>query len=143
MEDDIQIVNTISPQDYTTLRNSAGWKPMSERQTVSELIGSARIFCAKENGKVIGVARVVGNGYYMWISDVIVLPEFQGKQIGKRLVDCVIRYTKESLYPGEECMLYLMSVEGKENFYERMGFTRRPHGTWGAGMCMKLEGQQK
>lgn len=140
MQDDIQLSNIITPQEYKQLRASAGWSPLSERQVVSELIGSKYILTAKLDGKTVGMAKLVGNAYYMLISDVIVHPDYQGKQIGKRLVEGIIQYAKDSLLPGEECMLYLMSVEGKEPFYEKLGFIRRPHGAWGSGMSIKLKG---
>ena len=76
----------------------------------------------------------------MYISDVIVLPEYQGKGIGRRLVEYLISKAKESLSPEDFIKINLMAAHGKSGFYEKLGFTIRTEET-GWGMCLSINGK--
>ena len=49
-------------------------------------------YIAREDGKVLGV--ITGHSYYseVHISDLIVIEEFRGRDIGSMLIDTVIKY---------------------------------------------------
>ena len=55
--------------------------------------------------------------------DVIVLPEYQGRGIGKELMKHVTEYI-DSLSRDGGVFVNLMSAQGREGFYERFGFER-------------------
>jgi ribosomal protein S18 acetylase RimI-like enzyme len=81
------------------------------------------------------MGRVIGDGgmvYY--IQDLIVLPEFQGQEIGSKMMDKIMAYI--SAHASHNTIIGLMSAVGKERFYERYGFTTRPTEKYGAGMTM-------
>lgn len=46
---------------------------------------------------------------------------------------------KEASLPGTGVSLCLMCAKGKEGFYEKLGFFRRPCEWEGAGMEMEIE----
>ena len=95
---------------------------------------------ALKDNEYIGMARLIGDAAIYWcIVDVWVLPEYQGKGIGSEMVKRLIRYVKENSIPGTSISLFLMSAKGKEGFYEKLGFLRRPHGWEGAGMEMEID----
>ena len=68
--------------------------------------------------EVVGCGRVIGDGgIYFYIQDVIVLPEFQGKGIGKRIMNAIMDYLKT--YAPSGAFVYLMAAKGVSRFYER------------------------
>lgn len=73
-------------------------------------------------------------GYVVIITDVIILPEYQGSGIGKCLMQDMMNYIHTNLKEGQSVLINLMAAKDKELFYERFGFEQRPTGTLGAGM---------
>lgn len=80
--------------------------------------GSQVTVFAFDDSKMIGCARAISDGVKQAaIYDVALLPEYQGKGIGRILVESLM----EKL-PG--CNFILYSNLGKESFYEKMGYRR-------------------
>lgn len=75
--------------------------------------------------KLIGTARVLTDGaYYATLWDVIVDPDYQNHGVGRALVERAVEQ-----YVGRGfAFIALFSAEGKEGFYERLGFGPRPRG---------------
>lgn len=83
----------------------------------------------------VGMGRIIGdNRIAFFIKDVVVVPEMQGKGIGtlimRSLFDYISKHACKNAYIG------LMSTPGKEGFYEKFGFIRRPNDQYGAGMVL-------
>jgi len=68
-----------------------------------------------------------------------VLPEYQGKGIGRNMVSKLLQYIKDSSIKGTSVSVFLMCAQGKEGFYEKMGFHCRPHEYEGSGMEMEID----
>lgn len=62
------------------------------------------------------------------------LPEYQGKGIGKKLMDKIMGYFDRRGI--RDAMIGLMAAKGKEGFYKKYGFMTRPNKKHGAGMCI-------
>jgi GNAT superfamily N-acetyltransferase len=124
-----------SPADYNRLRVAVGWKPYREQVIADSLPNSLYCLCALIDGRTVGMARIIGDGgmvYY--IQDVIVLPEYQGRGIGARMMAMIMDYLRA--HSHQNTIIGLMSATGKEAFYEKYGFTRRPNEKLGAGMTL-------
>ena len=135
----ITYINKISVEDYNALRTSAGWTAINAEQALAGLNGSAFVIAANDGEKTVGVARLVWDGgYAALIKDVLVLPEYQGKGIGKHMMEQIISYLKEQMKPGWGIAIDLMAAIGKEGFYEKFGFVSRPRSNRGAGMDVWL-----
>ncbi len=77
---------------------------------------------AFDNDKLIGFGRAISDGVYQAaIYDVAVLPEYQGKKIGARIIDSIVR-----LIP--KCNFILYASPGKEIFYEKQNFKKMKTG---------------
>lgn len=77
---------------------------------------------AWDGSRLIGTARVITDGaYYATIWDVIVDPEYQGRGIGRALMQ---RAVDPFLGRGFS-FIALFAAEGKESFYEDLGFRPR------------------
>ena len=75
------------------------------------------------------MGRLVGDGAMYWyLQEIIVLPEYQGKGIGKSIVNRLIEHIKSEAEPGTKIEIGLTAVKGKEPFYEKFGFSVCPTG---------------
>lgn len=122
-----------SAAGYNRLRRDAGWVEVDPDAAEAALPRSCYAVCAFVGDDLVGAARVVGDGgLCFYVQDVIVLRSHQGRGIGAGLMERVMAFLDErsvaNTYVG------LMSAVGKEGFYERYGFTRRPTAALGCGM---------
>ena len=132
---EIKYINHISVSDYNCLRKTVGWHEIEEKQALTGIQNSAFLISAVHDDKTIGLARVVGDGgYVIIIVDVIVLPEYQGKGIGKTMMQKVMEYINNSMQEEQFVFVNLMAAKGRESFYSQFGFETRPNEKLGAGM---------
>jgi GNAT superfamily N-acetyltransferase len=133
--------NKISVDEFNSLRESVGWTKIENNPTLKSITNALCIITAIIDGKTIGLTRVCGDGgYTIFITDVIVLPEYQGKGIGKKLMVEAINFIKRDfLQIGQSVFINLMSAKGKETFYKKFGFEERPNDKAGAGMAQWLK----
>ena len=131
--------NQLTVSDFSHLFQSAGWGCPCEKMIQVSLEKSYATFSVEEDGKVIGMARLLGDGgMAFYLKDFVILPEFQGQGIGKALLEYVENFIKNELEDGWTTCLELMSAKGKEEFYKKRGFEERPTETGGAGMHKML-----
>ena len=133
---DVIYINTLSVTDYNMLREAAGWGSIKANRAQTGLDNSAFLISAKHtDGRCIGMARVVSDGgYVVYISDVVVLPEFQGRGIGTKMMQLVMEYINSTVEDDFTVMVILVSAKGRESFYNQFGFITRPSEKYGAGM---------
>jgi GNAT superfamily N-acetyltransferase len=135
MEEIILAEEYPTPEEYIELRKMVGWSIPDRAAIAPSLRNSHYCVCARAQGKIVGMARIIGDGgmvYY--IQDVIVDPSRQGEGIGKLLMNRVMEYVRR--HAVEHTIVGLMAARGKEEFYERYGFMRRPNEKFGAGMTI-------
>lgn len=124
--------------EYRALRDAMGWGKLTDAQAGRGLENSACIVAARDGEQAVGMARLLFDyGYVAYLADVIVLPEYQGMGIGRAMLERIFAFLKENTWEGEYLMCGLHAAEGKEAFYERFGFVRRPCEGMGAGMVLK------
>ena len=137
----------LSVAEYLRLRESVGWKKLTERQ--AELALENCIYCISAyddtsdqpggSRKLIGMGRIVGDGAVIcYIQDLIVLPEYHRMGVGSMLIKQLKRYVTSLSADGEEMMLALMCAKGREDFYKKHGFIPRPTDSLGPGMIIYL-----
>lgn len=82
---------------------------------------------------MIGFGRAISDGVYQAaIYDVAILPEYQGKGIGRRIVDNIVKRLPQ-------CNFILYASPGKETFYEKMNFRKMKTGM---ALFLNAEGMQ-
>ena len=136
------VYNEIKPftDDYIRLRKKVGFFDLTKEQAHKSLNNALKVFCAYDDERLVGMGRLIGDGALIcYIQDVMVDPDYQGLGIGKRLVTMLIESAREMVSPGTQMYLGLMSVKGTEDFYEKMGFVRRPNETFGPGLTIVLK----
>lgn len=125
----------MSGQEYNELRLAVGWNPITGRQADSGLQHTTFLCVARDNDRIVGMGRVLFDfGYTAYIGDVLVRPEYQGQGIGSRIVRRLMEQTMNEAANGERVMFILGAAKGKEAFYEKLGFEKRPNDMSGLGM---------
>lgn len=106
--------------DAAALFAQVGWKPRHADELRLAFSRSVAQAFAFDDGRLIGLARAVGDGvYYAQLVDVLVHPDFHRRGVGTRLVEHVqARLT----YP---LMLTLTAAPDVRAFYERLGWRRQ------------------
>ena len=137
------VENQLNVEDFKALFEEAGWGTPCEKMFEVSLKKSYATFSVLDGDKVIGCARLLGDGAMaFFVKDVIIKSEFRGKGIGKMLMTYIEDFIKCQIEPGCWTCVELMSAGGKDSFYEKLGFERRPTETRGAGM-MKMVGREE
>ncbi len=126
--------NDLTYTEYLDLRESVGWNNFCEEQAVEALKNSRYIVVVHEEDKAIGMGRLIGDGMYYTIVDIVVIPEYQGKGIGTEIINRILYYVDINAPKGARISIQLISEKGKEAFYEKMGFKKIPHEGCGSGM---------
>ena len=126
--------NRLTYQMYTLLRSSVGWNNFSEEQVAKSLDNSIYTVTVVENNEPIAMGRLVGDGIYFLIVDVIVKPEFQRRGIGSKIIDALLVYVENATPVGGRSSVQLIAEKGKEGFYLKKGFKLLPHDFCGPGM---------
>ena len=127
-----------SVSEYLYLYDSVKWKKRDEKFVKEALENSIFGICAYDEDKIIAMSRVIGDkSIFLYVQDVIVDSEYQGKGIGKELMTQLVKELKQyrEMHPGMR--VYLGASEGKEAFYEKVGFIRRSNSGLGEGMILK------
>lgn len=128
-------------EEYKEMRRSVNFMVLSDRIAGNALNNAFHITTVRDGGKAVGMIRVLSDGSYAnFITDVMVIPEYQHKGIGTELMRRTMDFMRGTLQPGETIVLYLMSATGKEPFYTKFGFRTRPNEVWGAGMSQWITG---
>ena len=126
-------IHEISVDDYNALRKAVKWILVTPERAAKALNNSYYKIIAYDDGKPVGMARIVSDGGYTYfITDVIVLPEYQGKHIGTNLIDRILNYIEKDVKKGETVGMNIQAVRV-------MGLVRmdcRPFGNHGPGMSM-------
>ena len=108
-------------EEILNLYQSVGWLNYVNQPEMlkNAYANSLNIFGAYENEKLLGIIRVVGDGYsIVFIQDIIVLPEYQRQGIGTALLKRVLD-TYEHVY---QKTLLTDNTERTIRFYKSLGF---------------------
>ena len=131
----IRFTNDITPEEYMELRKIVGWLEFPAEEAKACVENAYLLLCVRDEEKAIGLARLLWDGGYVaFLSDVLVIPEYQGQGLGRKLVEAVIKRIKDDMKPGYKVKLTLSASKGKESFYTQFGFRERPNEEAGAGM---------
>ena len=123
-------------EEILNLYNSVGWCSYTSRPEMLEhaFANSLKIFGAHDEEKLVGIIRAVGDGCsIVFIQDILVLPDYQHRGIGKNLVDTMLKCYPE-VYQIE---LATDNTEKTTAFYKACGFL--PYSEMGCEGFMKIK----
>ena len=123
-----------TPEEFTMLRSKVGWGETDLQLASLAIEHSLFHVTARENSKLIGMGRVVGDGaLFFYIQDLVVDPDYQRKGIGDLLMEQIEQYLSENTAKGATVGLF--AAQGKEAFYSRYGYVERTGDPLGLAMC--------
>ena len=117
----IKEYNNYNEQEILELYNSVGWSNYTKN--INMLKGaysnSLKTFGAYANEKLVGIIRVVGDGYsVVFIQDILIFPEFQRQGIGTALIQRILDEYKD-VYQKH---LLTDNTDKTIQFYKSIGF---------------------
>ena len=126
--------NMLCYEDYYRLRESVDWLNFSEQQAQKGLNNSLYTVIAVENNQTVGMGRLIGDGIYYMLVDIIVLPAYQNNGVGSQIIHRIIKYVYDETPVNGRSSIQLIAEKGREAFYEKMGFKLIPHDYCGSSM---------
>lgn len=109
-------------EEIINLYQSVGWTNYLERISVlvEAYANSLCVIGAYDNEKLVGIIRAVGDGQtIVFVQDIIVLPEYQRKGIGTKLLKAVM----DKYHDVYQMELLTDNTEKTKAFYRSVGFT--------------------
>ena len=138
----IKYDNQLSADDYVRLRNEVGFAAITKEQAERGILNSSFIITAKDQGVTVAMARILFDyGYTVYVSDVIVMPKYQGMKIGKNMMEAIFQFVEEHSTEGEYIAYNLCAAASKQGFYEKLGFFPLPTESFGPGMQKRINYQ--
>lgn len=128
-------INTLTPELFLDLYKSVGWEPPCIEQVRIALKNTIATFTCYDGNCPVGMVRVIGDrGMSFYIKDFAVVPSYQGKGVGNRLMVALECFVKECKPSDWAVSLELISSKEAVVFYKKYGFEERPCAWDGPGM---------
>ena len=128
---------TPTPEEFNNLTEAVDWGTRENKIIEEALKNTLYSLCVYDENKLIGYGRIIGDKtIFLYIQDIMVIPEYQGKKIGTGIMNKLIEKINEYKKVNPEIRTYLGATKGKESFYEKFGFISRPNEDLGAGMVL-------
>lgn len=125
-------------EEYNRLTDKVGWGIRDEKIIQQALENTLYSLCVYDGDRLIGYGRIIGDKtIFLYIQDVMVIPEYQGKKIGTGIMTELLKQVEEYKKINPNIRTYLGASKGKEDFYKEFGFISRPNEELGAGMILK------
>jgi GNAT superfamily N-acetyltransferase len=123
VEIEIRFVDDWPKDEIVKLYKAGGWwKDSYDPSRIKPLIAGSFAFAVvidNNSGKTIGMGRIISDGVSdAYIQDLVVLPEYRGKGVGKKLVNALLEYciSKKLIWIG------LIAEPRQDEFYSSLGF---------------------
>lgn len=122
--------------EYCALRAGAGLTPRSEKIVRVALPNTLFAVVVEHQSRAVGMGRVVGDGGTVFqVADIAVLPEHQGRGLGKQILDTIDAWLRRTARTG--AFVNLFADRGVAPLYARYGFQARHPDE--PGMCYVVE----
>ena len=123
--------------EFNLLYDAVGWGSYDDEITKRALDNTYYSVSIYDEDKIIGYGRLIGDTIcFMYIQDVMVLPEYQGKKVGTLIMNKLLDKIHELQEENEDIRVYLGASKGKADFYKQFGFIEREKADLGPGMIL-------
>ena len=116
--------NELTAEEFIFLWQAVHWGDgPSLEQTKLAMVHTLFRVSIYDGDKIIAMARMIGDmGLDYYIKDVVVIPEYQGKGIGRLFIDELLKFIKENGVKDTDIFVDLCAMPDKIPFYEKFGF---------------------
>ncbi len=113
-------------EDYRRLRAVTGLSPKSEDTARRGLANTSYGVSLLRRDEVVGMGRIVGDdGCFYFVVDIAVVPELQGRGLGKRIMDALDAWLRANAPPTAHVSLF---ADGEaKHLYAKYGFAQSDH----------------
>ncbi|WP_312117425.1 GNAT family N-acetyltransferase [Brevibacillus reuszeri] len=120
------IDRTPTLDEFHQLCVSVGWEKMMNFKIIKDsLENSLYSVVVLSESKIIGMGRIIGDGYvYFYLQVIVVLPEFQRMGIGTMIMDKLMSYLKKNA--PDQAFIGLFSSNDAKILYEKYDFKQYP-----------------
>lgn len=139
MSNIVLLENRLTAEQFCNLQEAVGFGRPNYEQVEKAIKNSICSISVNVCSEVVGMGRLVGDSARIfYIQDVFIKPEYQGKGIGKLIIEKLLEYIKSNGLINSNIMVGLMAAKGKEEFYQKLGFRIRPNEKEGNGMMLNI-----
>ncbi len=115
--------NELTAEEFISLWESVWGGAPSLEQTRLAMEHSLFRVSVSDGDRIVAMARMIGDmGLCCYIKDVVVRPEYQGKGIGRMLIDELLKFVNDNGIGGTDIYVELAAMPDKIPFYEKFGF---------------------
>jgi len=108
-----------TPTEYQHLRSAVGWNCPEVADCAAALARSIGGVCAVEDGRLVGMGRIVGDVFYSFIVDVVVHPGHQRTGVGSAIVRSLESVAAHANVTGKVGLVAAVDVVP---FYAHLGY---------------------
>lgn len=129
--------NVNNVEEFNLLYDAVGWGAYSDDITKKALDNTFYSVSIYDKDKIIGYGRLIGDTIcFMYIHDIMVLPNYQSKKIGTMIMNKLLEKINELKKEHPDILVYLGASKNREGFYEKFGFVKRIDAGLGYGMVL-------
>ena len=129
--------HTPTPTEFNSLSDAVGCGTKDSEILQEALKNTLYSLCVYDDNKLIGYGRIIGDKtIFLYIHNVMVLPEYQNQHIGSQIVTLLLEQVDVYRQFNSDIRTYICAAKGKESFYEKFGFITRPNDDLGPGMIL-------
>lgn len=115
--------NELSAEDFIYLWESVWDEAPSIDQVKLAMENTLFRVSVFDGEKIIAMARVIGDkGLSYYIKDVVVLPEYQRKGVGRILINELLKYVNDNGIKNTDIYVELCAMPEVAGFYKKCGF---------------------
>jgi ribosomal protein S18 acetylase RimI-like enzyme len=121
---ELHVVTAWDEEEIVALYRSGGWwqEGRDDPSEIGALIQGSLVFVVavdRDSGKAVGMGRAISDGVSdAYIQDLVVLPEYRGRGIGKAILGRILLACRERGIGW----IALIAEGGSGDFYRRLGF---------------------
>lgn len=121
-EENIQLVEHFpEAMDYCRLRLEAGMSPKTIEAALKGLPNTLYGVSLQREGEVIGMGRIIGDGgCFYTVVDIAVSPAYQGRGLGKRIMNALDTWLRNNAEPS--AYVTLVADGEARHLYAKYGF---------------------
>ena len=123
--------------EMEALIRAVGWDRFANMETAPPVLEAALFGAtAVVDGRAVGCAFVTGDGAgFYYVRDVIVHPDWQGRRIGRALIQALMDYLRANA--PERALVGLFTGDNLHGFYAQFGFRGPNNGLYGMTQVMR------
>lgn len=109
-------------EEVVKLYNDVGWYLYTKDEDVlyKSIANSLKVYTLWDDTNLVGLARVVGDGYtIIYIQDILILEKYQSMGLGSLIINKILKDYKEV----RQILLITEDTEKTVNFYKKNNLT--------------------